>query len=419
MPCWLTIHCAGSAALPRLVVGPSLEVLVDNVSSLIVALAYLAIFATLLYMVARSRGTLPFGWLYLVVGALVSIRAVIRFLDTWGVQSYVRWVDIALTVVSTVAAVAIAIALPLLMPGVLAVVRNAQLADERRRQLVAQTTVLQSQADLLRLAYDAILVRRVSDDVTTYWNPGAVAMYGWTEDEAGGVPIHTLLHSQFPCPFQEIEAALAASDRWEGEVAQIRRDGTRLVVESRWALQRDAHGQPLAYLEINRDITQRQHTMAALQEQQASLAAQFRAANVARSETRAVLDATEEAMGLLAPDGRMLIANQRVEDLLGLPVGTLIGRTLAELQPEVERVFEDPAMLQTLTELVTDPSRQVMQDIRQRWPQERELAFYSVPALATDGELLGRLFAFRDVTREHAADRAKSEFVSLVSHSVW
>jgi PAS domain S-box-containing protein len=49
---------------------------------------------------------------------------------------------------------------------------------------------------------------------------------------------------------------LLSTGRWEGELVQIKRDGTEVAVASRWSLQRDEHGEPLAILEMNNDITE-------------------------------------------------------------------------------------------------------------------------------------------------------------------
>src|SRR4029434_6073441 len=42
----------------------------------------------------------------------------------------------------------------------------------------------------------------------------------------------------------------------EGELMHSKRDGTRVVVASRWSLRLDEHGAPAAILEINRDVTE-------------------------------------------------------------------------------------------------------------------------------------------------------------------
>ncbi|MBA3532149.1 MAG: histidine kinase, partial [Ardenticatenales bacterium] len=51
-------------------------------------------------------------------------------------------------------------------------------------------------------------------------------------------------------------------------------------------------------------------------------------------------------------------------------------------------------------------------------PEQRQLALFSTPVESGDGNHLGRLFVFRDVTHEREADRMRSEFVSMVSHEL-
>jgi two-component system CheB/CheR fusion protein len=115
---------------------------------------------------------------------------------------------------------------------------------------------LRQQAALLDLAHDAIFVCGVHDRIIRFWNRGAVEKYGWTEQEAVGKSAHELLHTEFPKPLEEIQTEVVQRGRWEGELVHRTREGSRLVVASRWALQRDAVGEPLAILEINTDIPQ-------------------------------------------------------------------------------------------------------------------------------------------------------------------
>lgn len=51
--------------------------------------------------------------------------------------------------------------------------------------------------ELLNLASDAIIVCSV-DRRINFWNSGAVAMYGWSVEEALGSNIHDLLKTTFP-----------------------------------------------------------------------------------------------------------------------------------------------------------------------------------------------------------------------------
>ena len=116
--------------------------------------------------------------------------------------------------------------------------------------------VLAEQAALLDLAPDAIVVRDMHSRILL-WNRGAEVMYGWLSHEALGKNVDELLKTEFSEAAAEIEANLLCEGRWEGEAIHHKRDGTPLIVASRWALQRDADGAPIRILTINNDITER------------------------------------------------------------------------------------------------------------------------------------------------------------------
>ncbi|HEY6270718.1 MAG TPA: PAS domain S-box protein, partial [Terriglobales bacterium] len=115
---------------------------------------------------------------------------------------------------------------------------------------------LAEQAALLDLAHDAIFVRDLEGRIT-FWSRSARNTYGWTAEEAQGVGANQLLHTQFPIPEEEIEAAVRAWGGWEGELVHTTRSGKKVVMASRWSLERDAAGAPQAILQINRDISSR------------------------------------------------------------------------------------------------------------------------------------------------------------------
>ena len=116
--------------------------------------------------------------------------------------------------------------------------------------------VLREQAGLLDLTHDTVFVRDMND-VITYWNRGAEDRYGWSREEAIGKVSHQLMQTIFPVPLEEINAELLRTGRWEGELVHTKRDGTQVIVASRWSLQQDEQGRPLATLETNNDITDR------------------------------------------------------------------------------------------------------------------------------------------------------------------
>ena len=125
---------------------------------------------------------------------------------------------------------------------------------------------LREQSDLLTVTHDAIFVRDM-EYVIAFWNRGAEALYGWTAEEAAGKVAHELLVTVFPAPLEQIRAELLRTGRWEGELEHTKKDGTRMVVASRWTLRRDERGVPVAILENNNDITERRRADEALRRQ--------------------------------------------------------------------------------------------------------------------------------------------------------
>jgi PAS domain S-box-containing protein len=128
---------------------------------------------------------------------------------------------------------------------------------QARDDLEIEVAERTQQASLLNLTHDTIFVRDMSD-VITYWNRGAQELYGWTAEDAIGKRAHELLRSVFPAPIEEIHAELLRSGRWDGQLQKSRSDGTQVIVSSRWSLRRDEQGRPVAVLETNNDITERE-----------------------------------------------------------------------------------------------------------------------------------------------------------------
>lgn len=135
----------------------------------------------------------------------------------------------------------------------------------------ASTQAMRNQARLLDLSHDAIFVRD-RNDVITFWNRGAESLYGWPAAEAIGAVSHALLRSQFPASKEKIAEQLLESGFWEGDIVHTRRDGSKVTVSSRWSLQRDRRGEPVATLETNTDIDDRKRAQESLAEAQAELA---------------------------------------------------------------------------------------------------------------------------------------------------
>ena len=155
---------------------------------------------------------------------------------------------------------------------------------------------------------------RDASDVITYWNRGAEEFYGWTAKEVvGKATTHQLLQTVFPTPVEQINAELLRTGRWEGELTHKKKDGTRAVVASRWSLQRDERQRPLGILELNNDVTERQHAADALRRQ----------ANL--------LEQTHDAIIVWEFSGTIMFWNRGAEQLYGFSKAEATGRITHDL----------------------------------------------------------------------------------------
>ena len=141
--------------------------------------------------------------------------------------------------------------------------RFSTLAHDRRavekRNLHLQTQrtdeALKTQARLLDLAHDAIIVRDFATRQITFWNQGAERLYGWTRAEALGKSVSELLFRD-PDAVDAVSEELLATGKWRGELKQVNRDNGDVFVMGSATLVRDGQGHPSAVLTINTDITE-------------------------------------------------------------------------------------------------------------------------------------------------------------------
>ena len=131
---------------------------------------------------------------------------------------------------------------------------------------------LREHANLLDLTHDTIFVRN-QDDVITYWNRAATELYGWRPEQAIGRKAAELLQHRVPRAVRRYHvgaerARAAGKANWSIPVATA----SAWSSASRWALQRDGRGRPVAILETNNDITERRKVEDGLHRAQSELA---------------------------------------------------------------------------------------------------------------------------------------------------
>jgi PAS domain S-box-containing protein len=266
--------------------------------------------------------------------------------------------------------------------------------------------MLRRQAELLDLAHDAVFVRDWHTGVISYWSRGAERMYGWTPAEALGKTSYGLLNTQFPQPLSEIEDHLTGWGRWEGELVQQRRDGSRIVADSRWALQRDHRGQPVAILEINSDITDRKQAEQKMEQER----------------LQSLVNISPVGIFVADSAGKVLVVNREAERIMGIPFSEAYA--LADYQRAVVVQRPDGTVIPpeklAFRRALNKGETVRAEEVVLRLPGGRNVPalINATPFYGARGEIVGAVAAIQDMTPVEELERLRTEFLGMVSHEL-
>ncbi len=249
---------------------------------------------------------------------------------------------------------------------------------ELNRELQRQLAESRQKAVLLDQAHDAIFVCDMEDRVQ-YWNHGAEKTYDISAGSALGHNRHQLLNTEFPEPLAQIEAELLRSGAWQGELGHTAGNGRKVTVASRWSLQRGPDGQPIAVLQINRDITAEKAAQMLLQ--------------AAVGYTRSLIEASLDPLVTISAGGKITDVNKATVAVTGISREGLVGSDFSDYFTEPEKaragyrqVFADGT--------VTDYELA----IRHRSGRVTDVLYNASIYHDEDGNVAGVFAAARDVT---------------------
>ena len=232
------------------------------VSDAVIALAYYAIPPALIYLVYRARREaralgmpgpargLPYEWVYLAFGLFIVACGTTHVMGVINVWHPSYWLSGGVKVVTALASVATAIALPPLMPRAIALFREARISELQHAQL-AQLAAIVEHSD------DAIFTETL-DGVVSSWNAGAARLYGYPAERMVGA---RLVDTIAPGRHQEIGVLLSRVAKGESvthyETRRTTADGREIDISLTMSPVRNALGDVVAASAIARDITDR------------------------------------------------------------------------------------------------------------------------------------------------------------------
>jgi signal transduction histidine kinase len=119
------------------------------VADFLIGAAYVTISISLAWLVHRVRSDIPFSWAFVAFGLFIITCAATHFMEIWTLWEPVYWTSGAVKVVTAVASVATAVAMPFTVPRAVQTVRDARRARERELA-EARAQTLEEQNELLR-----------------------------------------------------------------------------------------------------------------------------------------------------------------------------------------------------------------------------------------------------------------------------
>src|SRR5438552_12823805 len=124
-------------------------------SDLLIGLSYVAISATLAFLVYKARREIPFHWMILAFGLFIIACGMTHFMEIWTLWRPVYWLSGDVKVLTAIASLATAVSLPPLIPRILELVSAREIAEVRQLQLNERTAALAAEQEARSRAEDA------------------------------------------------------------------------------------------------------------------------------------------------------------------------------------------------------------------------------------------------------------------------
>ncbi len=140
-------------------------------SDAVIWLSYVSIALTLAYLVRRTRREIPYSWMLLAFGTFIIACGFTHFMEMVVLWRPLYWLAGDIKLLTALASVVTAIALPPLVPQIQNMVKSAHLSEERRRQLEGANDELQQLSIHLLSAQDGErrrIARELHDGVGQY-----------------------------------------------------------------------------------------------------------------------------------------------------------------------------------------------------------------------------------------------------------
>lgn len=137
------------------------------------------------------------------------------------------------------------------------------------------------------------------------------------------------------------------------------------------------------------------------------------------TQLEAVLEATENGIVMVGTDFTVRFFNQKMTQWLNIPAKDVVGQSLSHLATLLKARAQEPEELERhLLDGYQHPEDTNRFEVTITSPAFRVLRAYAGPVYTKEGETLGRLIIFSDVTEQQRLQALRDEFLSVAAHEL-
>ena len=266
---------------------------------------------------------------------------------------------------------------------------NDEARAELQREKTLHDSLLQAQSDL----GESACIVDLTTQRFTFVNDAMCRMYGYTKEEMLALPSFMVLFA----PEEQQRLAPRVEARLRGvrttdydQVTVIRKDGARLHVEAAYKPLDDIH-----LIVLSRDVTDRWEAAAEMERSVSLL--------------QATLESTTDGILVANANGEMVAYNEKFVRMWRLPPDIMAAQDDERAIAVVLEQLEDPDAFVSKIHALYESDEESF-DILE-FKDGRTFERYSQPQRigGSDGQIVGRVWSFRDISARRAAERTLQE----------